>query len=105
MALSTDERQKLDDIHRDLGILLGTVGNHDTVLFGVDRKDGLAADVALTRERQDTCPARKRAARDNRMFVVACVSLLLTIAALAVGYGRLVAMQDQIANPPVVASP
>jgi len=99
MSLSADERKTLDEIHGDVRVLVATVKHHDVVLFGPDRRDGAVAELQTVRERQEQCPARRRATRDNRMFVVALIGLILgqtiAIGGLGLTYLRLRALERQ----------
>ena len=44
---------------------------------------GMVQTVAILKTTQDQCPARERAKRDNRMFYIAAVSLVITVATVA----------------------
>ncbi|MFA5634540.1 MAG: hypothetical protein WC977_01415 [Anaerovoracaceae bacterium] len=96
MALTVDERKKLDEIHAQLSVLVERNNDHETVLFGPGRRNGLVSEVQTLSERWQVCPARLRAARENRMFAVAVLSLIVAVGGLAATAWRLTVIHRQI---------
>jgi len=65
------------------------VTTHTELLNGLTKtlhgngQPGMVSTVKVIQTRQDECPARLQAKRDNRMFYVAVISLVITVATVA----------------------
>lgn len=67
----------LQDIHTKLEVFCNDVAGHKRTLYG-NGQPGLVSRVNVIETKQNECPARTAYKRDNKMFVVAVCSMLVT---------------------------
>jgi len=86
MALMTAQERddKLIELHGMVSVLVSRDRDHHSTLYG-NGQPGLVSCVAQLVTTQQQCPARARADRDDRMFYIAAISVVISVAAVALG--------------------
>lgn len=83
MLMTAQERDdKLSELHGMVSVLVSRDKDHHATLYG-NGQPGLVSIVAQLGTTQRQCPARARSARDDRMFYIAAVSLVISVATVA----------------------
>ena len=86
MALMTAQERddKLMELHGMVTTLVSRDKDYHATLYG-NGQPGLVSCVARIATTQKQCPARARSGRDDRMFYIAAVSVVVSVAAVALG--------------------
>ncbi|KKM76374.1 hypothetical protein LCGC14_1380770, partial [marine sediment metagenome] len=75
--MTNEERDNmLIEMHGNIKVIVGKVDEHHKTLYG-NAKPGVVSDVTLLQERQDNCPARQVAGKDDRRLNIARIALIL----------------------------
>lgn len=72
------QEEKIDKIY-DVVIRVGPmVEDHHTTLYG-NGQPGLSKEVALLKQRQEDCPARKATTAEGKRVNIACAAIVIAV--------------------------